>query len=67
MEYARTFLKSHNQNSSRNTIFSTMISYNLQAGTYVKGLKNNSQFKETKFGPQLARLIEPFLPKDGSV
>ena len=67
MEYARTFLKSHNQNSSRNTIFSTMISYDLQAGTYVKGLKNNSQFKETKFGPQLAGLIEPYLSKDGSV
>lgn len=67
MEFARSFLSKKNANNDANHRFSTMISYDLQAGTYVKGLKENSQFKETKFGPQLAGLIEPYLPKDGSV
>ena len=39
MEFARAFLSDKNANNDANHRCSTMISYDLQAGTYVKGLK----------------------------
>ena len=67
MEFARSFLANKNADNEKNHRFSTMISYDLQAGTYVKGLKKNIQFKEKKHGPQIALSIEPYLPNDGSI
>ena len=67
MEFARSFLSNKNADNDKNHRFSTMISYDLQAGTYVKGLKKNSKFKEKKHGPQIALSINPYLPNDGSI
>ncbi len=67
MEYARSYLASINKNDTRNNRFSTMIAYDLQAGTYVKWLENNSEFKNDYWGPQLANLITPYLPDNGTL
>ena len=67
MEYARSYLASINKNDARNNRFSTMIAYDLQAGTYIKWLENNSEFKNDYWGPQLANLISPYLPDKGTL
>jgi SAM-dependent methyltransferase len=61
MEFAKNFF---NQNS--NQVDATLIAYDLQTGTYTKEARNNPE-ENIKWCTQLANIILPYLPNQGSV
>lgn len=65
MAYAREKLKSE-KFSEINTTLSTLISYDLQAGTYVE-LACQNFFNKQQWCRQIADLISPVLPTNGSL
>ena len=44
----------------------TLFAYDLQAGTYVDGMRKNPEFN-TAWCKQLADLIDPILPDNGTI
>jgi len=51
---------------ARNSVVSTLLAYDLQAGSYVAGARANPQGRERWCG-QLAQLLAPYMPEQGSI
>tara|TARA_Y100000589_G_scaffold318190_1_gene345241 strand:+ start:2091 stop:3053 length:963 start_codon:yes stop_codon:yes gene_type:complete len=66
MEFARSFFSSEMNKTTTNDPLATMIAYDLQSGSYVNYAKNNKELEKI-WGLQLASLISPFLPENGTI
>jgi len=58
MAWAKANSKKH-----KNTVFSTLVAYDLQAGTYVEYAKKNSEFTN-KWCGEIASLLKPYIEPD---
>jgi len=56
----------HNSKLIGNTTVSTLISYDLQAGSYVAGARANPAYTQ-KWCAQLAKLIQPYVDSDDKI
>lgn len=65
MAFAREALKD-NRTEGRNQRLAILVSYDLQAGTYVDGVRANSK-QNQRWCHQAANLIAPVLPQGGSL
>jgi len=61
MEYAR-----QSENALGNTHISTLIAYDLQAGTYIEGARANLEGRERWCG-QLADILNPYITRQSSI
>lgn len=64
-ENAMEFLRKATGDAS-NSVVSTLLAYDLQAGSYVAGARANPQGRERWCG-QLAQLLAPYMPAQGSI
>jgi len=61
MEYARKMLV-----NGKNEVIATLISYDLQSGSYISAVKSNPDFHEN-WSKQLAEIISPLMDSDSSI
>lgn len=66
MAFARAVLAEYPGWSGQNHRIATLVSYDLQAGTYVEAVRRNPDFKKI-WCKQLASLIAPVLPLNGTL
>jgi len=66
MEFARSFGSRNKGDKIYNEKLSTLIAYDLQSGNYVEKAKKFAEFNK-KYGDLHARLIEEFLPENGTL
>jgi ubiquinone/menaquinone biosynthesis C-methylase UbiE len=61
MAWARNY-----KNDDKNSVFSSLIAYDLQSGSYVEIAKSNLEFNR-KWGLELAKFIKPFISQGNSL
>lgn len=61
MAWARNY-----EEKDKNSVFSALIAYDLQSGSYVENTKLNFDFN-TKWGEELAKFIKPFISSNNSI